>query len=65
MTTLYGDNNKKIQFSISNTIHECDSDMYTIESPTIVCNNKKDAERIQNELGSFVSKLSRTILENK
>lgn len=64
MTTLCGDNGKKIQFSISNAIHECDRNMFIVELPTLVCNSRKDAELMQDEIGSFVSKLSKAILED-
>ena len=65
MTTLQGDNGKRIKFAFSNRIHECERNMYIIEMPIIICNNRKDAELIQEEVGTFVSELSKTILKDK
>ena len=65
MTTIRGDNGKKIEFAFSNVVHECERDMYIIEMPTVICNNRKDAELIQEEVGAFVSELSKTILKDK
>ena len=65
MTTIRGDNGKKIEFAFSNVIHECERDMYIIEMPTVICNNRKDAELIQEEVGAFISELSKTILKDK
>lgn len=62
MTTLNGDNGKKIGFSFSNAIHEFNERTYVIEMPTIICNNRKDAELIQEEVGTFVSELSKNLL---
>ena len=62
MTIIHGDNNKKIGFAFSNTIHECDTNMYLIDMPIVICNNRKDAELIQEEVSTFVSELSKAIL---
>lgn len=65
MTTLLGDNNKRIQFSFSNVIHECDRNTYIVEMPTLVCSSRKDAEIMQREISAFVNELSRAILNDK
>lgn len=64
MVTIRG-NNKKIEYALSEVIHECERDMYVIEMPLLVCNNKKDAEIMQSEINSFVSELSRAVLNDK
>lgn len=63
MTTLYGKNRKVIQFSLSNVIHECSRDMCIIEMPMVICNNRKDAEYIQKEIGEFIGALSEQLLK--
>lgn len=65
MTTLRGDNGKKIQFAFSNVIHECERDTYIVELPTVICNSRKDAELMQEEISSFVSRLSKTIIKDE
>lgn len=64
MVTIRG-NNKKIEYALSEVIHECERDVYVIEMPLLVCNNKKDAEIMQSEINSFVSELSRAVLNDK
>lgn len=63
MTTLNGDTGKRIEYSLSNVIHECDNSMYIIGMPVIVCDNKKDAEHIQREFNSFIGEISRKVLD--
>jgi hypothetical protein len=62
MIAIQGDNGKKIQFTLSDVVHKYEDDVYIIEMPIVVCNNKKDAELIQEEVGTFVAELSKTIL---
>ena len=62
MTTLQG-NGKIIQFSFNNVIHECVNNSYVVELPFVVCSNKKDAERIQQDVGTYISKLSKKLLK--
>ncbi len=64
MVTIRG-NNKKIEYALSEVIHECERDVYVIEMPLLICNNKKDAEIMQSEINSFVSELSRAVLNDK
>lgn len=61
MTTLEGAG-RMIQYSTSNVIHECNDNTYIIEMPVIICDNKKDAEYIQSEIGSLVGELSRNLI---
>lgn len=65
MVTQRGDNGKKIEYSLSDIIHECERDMYIVEMPILVCNNKRDAERMQSEINTFLGELSRAVLNNK
>lgn len=64
MTTIHGDNGKKVQFALSNTIYECNQDTYIIEPSVIICNNRKDAELMQSEICTFISQLSKIIIED-
>lgn len=64
MIILRGDNGKKIEYVLDNVIHECDNEMYIVEMPLVVCNNKKDAEYIQSKINTFVGELSHTVLNN-
>lgn len=63
MTTLQG-NGRTIQFSFSNTIHECSRGIFVAELPLLVCSNKKDAEIIQQEVGTIISEVSKRILND-
>ena len=63
MTTLKGNNGKTIQFAFSNTIHEVERNMYIAELPLVICDNRKDAERIQEDVGTFISELSKKLLK--
>ena len=64
MTTIYEESTgKTIQYSISNAIHECIDQTFIVEMPTVVCENRKDAERIQSEVGAYISELSRKIVK--
>ena len=63
MTVLQEENGKTIRFSLNNTIHEIDKNLYIIEMPMVVCNNKKDAERIQQDVNIFISELSKKVLK--
>lgn len=62
MIAIQGDNGKKVQFTLSDVIHEYEDNVYIIEMPVVVCNNKKDAELIQEEVGTFVAEVSKAIL---
>lgn len=62
MIALRGENGKKIQFTLSDVVHKYEDDVYIIEMPMVICNNKKDAELIQEEVGIFVAELSKTLL---
>ena len=63
MITMRGDNGRTIQFALNEEILEYENNVYMIEMPVVICNNKKDAELIQEEVGTFVSELSKTILK--
>ena len=63
MTTLQGENGKTIQFALNNTIHEIDKNLHIIEMPVVICNNRKDAEHIQQNINLFVSELSKKIIK--
>lgn len=69
MTTLTkGD--KSIQISIENiTCEPTDTDnhsiSYIVQAPKIICNNKKDAEYIQQKVNDFTMNLCRELLEPK
>ena len=65
MVTIRGNNDKKIEYALSKTVHECERDMHIVEMPLLICNNKKDAELMQSEINSFVSELSRAVLNDK
>ena len=63
MITMNGkDGRKSIQYAFSNVIHECDGNMYIPEMPTIICNNKKDAERIQEDVAALITYITNKIL---
>ena len=65
MTTLRGDNGKKIEYALNDVIHECERDMYIVEMPVLICNNKKDAELMQSEINTYLGELSRAVLNDK
>jgi len=65
MLILRGENGKTIHLTLNNTIHEINNDVCIIEMPVIVCNNKKDAERIQEDINLFVHDIIRNVLKNK
>lgn len=65
MIAIQGDNGKKIQFTLSDVIHEYEENVYIIEMPIVICNNKKDAELIQEEVGTFVAEVSKAILKKE
>lgn len=62
MVTLTG-KNKTIQFELTEDIHECSNNMFILDMPTIVCDNRKDAECIQNQLNAFVGEISRKLIK--
>ena len=64
MTTLRGSDGSKVQYSISNVIHELNDNGYVVELPILVCSNRRDAELMQKEIATFVSKLSKAVLED-
>lgn len=64
MVTLRGEGYKKIEYALNDTIHECDKEMYMVEMPLLICNNKKDAEYMQRKINTFVGELSHTVLNN-
>lgn len=63
MITLHGHDNNTIQLSLTNIIHEFDNNMYLIEMPTIMCNNKRHADYIRKEVNAFVNEISKKTLE--
>lgn len=65
MTTLRGYNGKKIEYILNDVIHECERDMYIVEMPVLICNNKKDAELIQSKINAYLSELSRAVLNDR
>lgn len=66
MTTLYNKKKtKNIQFALQDAIYECAKNVYIIEMPTLVCSNKKDAEIMQQEINTYISELSRALLDDK
>ena len=64
MVTLRGEDHKKIEYALNDTIHECDREMYIVEMPLLICNSKKDAEYMQRKINTFVGELSHTVLNN-
>ena len=64
MITFVNDD-KKIQYSLNNIVYECNEGMYIIQMPTLACNNRKDAEFIQLNINTYISELSRAVLNNK
>ena len=64
MVTLRGEGYKKIEYALNDTIHECDGEMYIVEMPLLICNNKRNAEYMQNKINTFVGELSRTVLND-
>lgn len=62
MVVMQGDNGKKIQFKLSDIIQEYENNVYIVEMPIVVCNDKKDAELIQKEVGTFITEVSKIIL---
>ena len=63
MTTLTGETGKTIQFSIGQAIYEGANNTYIAEMPIVICSNKKDAERIQEEIKTLIGNLSRELLK--
>lgn len=59
---------KVIKYSLSSVIREnkyTDDKMrfaYTPELPTVICNNKQDAEYIQKEINMFVNKIIKNLM---
>ena len=69
MTTL-SKGDKSIQISMENIIYEPTntdnhSILYIIQAPKIICNDKKDAEYIQQKVNDFSMKLCKELLEPK
>ncbi len=69
MTTL-SKGDKSIQISMENIICEPTntdnhSILYIIQAPKIICNDKKDAEYIQQKVNDFSMKLCKELLEPK
>ena len=62
MVVMQGDNGKKIQFTLSDVIQEYENNVYIVEMPIVVCNDKKDSELIQKEVGTFITEVSKIIL---
>lgn len=66
---VLNNNNKAIQFSVSNTIHENREATgslrftYAPELPTIKCSDKRDAEFIQQKVNTFINDLSKNLLK--
>lgn len=65
MTTLYGENGKVIQYSLSNTIYSQIKNMYAVEMPIVMCDYEKDAEYIQQKVNEFVGELSKKLLKGE
>lgn len=63
MITLHGDTGKTIQFSIGNAIYEGVNNTYVIEMPVVICSDKKDAKRIQEDISNLVGELSKKLLK--
>ena len=64
MTTLKGKNGDNMQLIFSNTIHEINRNTYMVEMPIVICDNKKNAERMQEDINLFINELSRKLLNN-
>lgn len=64
MITLQGDEGKKIEYTLNDVIRECEENVCIVEMPLLICNNKKDAEYMQNKINTFIVELSRTVLNN-
>lgn len=69
MTTL-SKGDKSIQIKIENITYEpTDTDnhsiSYIVQAPKIICNDKKDAEYIQQKVNDFSMKLCKKLLEPK
>lgn len=67
MTTLTK-GNKSIQINIGNiTCEPTDTNnhsiSYIVQAPKVICNNKKDAEYIQQKVNDFTMSLCRKLLE--
>ena len=65
MITLRGETGKTIQYSTGKVIYECANDSYIVEMPIVVCDNKKDAERIQKEISALIANLSKELSKEK
>lgn len=69
MTTLQN-GNKEISVKFSTTTSETKTittkeTTYVVTLPTIICNNEKDANKIQTTVDEFVSNLVKDILKDK
>lgn len=67
MTTLQS-GNRKISIRFSTTTSETKNmrtreTTYVVTSPTIICNNEEDANKIQTTIDKFVSNLVKDILK--
>lgn len=67
--TIISNENKTIQFSLSNNIKiEKEPNVpttYSLEMPTILCDNADDAIKIQNEINVYVTNLLNSIIREK
>lgn len=56
-------NGNTLEVACTNTLLEYENNVYIVELPTVICNNRKLAEQIQEETNSFVSNLSKKLLK--
>lgn len=68
--TIISKGDKSIQIKIENIVCEStDEDnhsiSYIIQTPKIICNNKKDAEYIHQKINDFTMNLCKELLEQK
>ena len=66
--TTYSNGDRNIQVSLSYTLHEEKETigrLYIPELPTIICNNRSDAENIQQQVNNFINDLAKNILKEK
>lgn len=67
--TIISNKNKTIQFSVSDKIDvKKEPNMpaiYSLKTPTIMCNNIDDALRMQKEINTFISHLVNNIMKEK
>lgn len=62
MLNLKGNNGRTIQIVFGDAVYESNRDTYIIDLPMVICNDKKVAEFIREEINRHLGNLSEKLL---